>query len=51
MAAKGQAILKDMKTMSGRQTAKMVYEWFKTDEHMSQMYGHNDIQNLPWGGG
>ena len=36
--------------MSGRQTAKMVNEWFKTDEHMSQMYGHNDIQNLPWGG-
>ena len=28
----------------------MIYEYFKTEEHMSQVYGFNDITDLMWYG-
>ena len=29
----------------------MVLDWFRTDEHMSVVYGHADLMDIPWMGG
>ena len=28
----------------------MVYDWLRTDQHMSVMYGHFDLTEIPWMG-
>ena len=29
----------------------MIYEYFKTEDHMSTVYGYNDVSDLEWMGG
>ena len=38
-------------TITGLQVAWMTYDYFKTEDHMSQVYGLNDLTDLTWYGG
>ena len=51
MQQKELAALKSNNCITGRQVLHMVYDWFRTDEHMSVMYGHADLLEIPWMGG
>ena len=44
------AALKSNNCITGRQVLHMVYDWLRTDEHMSVMYGHVDLLEIPWMG-
>ena len=35
-------------TITGVQVACMIYNHFKTEDHMSQVYGFNDMADLNW---
>ena len=35
-------------TLAGRQVAFLIYEYFKTEDHMSIVYGYNDVSDLEW---
>ena len=35
-------------TITGLQVAWMIYNYFKTEGHMSQVYGLNDLTGLTW---
>ena len=37
-------------TITGLQVAWMIYDYFKTEDHMSQVYGLNDLTDLTWYG-
>ena len=35
-------------TLTGRQIVRMIYDWFRTDAHMSTYFSFNDLQTLAW---
>ena len=37
-------------TITGLQVAWMIYDYFKTDDHMSQVYGLHDLTDITWFG-
>ena len=37
-------------TITGLQVTWMIYDYFKTDDHMSQVYGLHDLTDIPWFG-
>ena len=37
-------------TITGLQTAWMIYDYFKTDDHLSEVYGLHDLIDLNWYG-
>ena len=46
--AKEMEASKNNSTITGRQIARMIYEWFKTDVHMSTFFSFNDLAALTW---
>ena len=44
------AALKSNTCITGRQVLHMVYDWLRTDAHMSLVYGHADLMEIPWMG-
>ena len=46
--AKEMEAYKRNSTISGRQIAHMIYEWFKTDVHTSTLFSFNDLSALTW---
>ena len=47
---KENAALKSNTCITGRQVLHQVYDWFRTDAHMSLVYGHADLMEIPWMG-
>ena len=46
--AKEMEAYKDDATLTGRQIVHMIYDWFRTDAHMSTFFSFNDLSNLVW---
>ena len=44
------AALKKNTCITGRQVLHMVYDWLRTDEHMSVMCGQADLMDVAWVG-
>jgi hypothetical protein len=44
------AALRSNNCITGRQVLRMVYDWLRTDEHMSLVYGHAGLMEIPWMG-
>ena len=48
--AKQIKLLKENKTLYGRQICKFMYDSFKTENHMTTVYGYNHLYELEWYG-
>ena len=48
--AREQKTRKKHKVITGRQAVWMVFDWYKTESHMSITYGYNDFMELKYGG-
>ena len=35
-------------TRNGRQVIHMIYEWFRTNDYMSTVYGISELMDLAW---
>ena len=40
--------LKHNTCVTGRQIAHVVYDWFRTDRHVSQVFGFADLTDIQW---
>ena len=49
--AKEMEAYKNDAAITGRQTAHLMYDWFRTDAHMSTFFSFHELSQLTWLGG